>query len=91
MNIKRPVYRICALTREKYLKQDMFRVVKTKSGEVYLDLNQNISGRGVYIKKDLKVIEEAYKRKSLNKALRCQVNEDIYLQLIQALSKERRD
>ena len=54
MNIKRPVYRTCSVTKEKLLKQDLFRIVKTKSGEVKVDVNQVIPGRGVYIKKDLK-------------------------------------
>ena len=91
MNIKRPVYRTCSVTREKLLKKDLFRIVKTKSGEVKVDIDQNIQGRGVYIKKDLKTIESAYQKKALNRALRCMVKEDIYLSLIQALSKKGRD
>ena len=90
MNLKRPVYRMCVVTREKYLKEDLFRVVKTSQG-VILDKEGKIEGRGAYIKKDLKTIELAFKRKSLNKALRCEVKEDVYLSLVQELSKERRD
>ena len=90
MNFKRPVYRMCVVSRELLLKKDLFRLVKTSSGVVF-DEKQNIQGRGVYIKKDLKTIELAFKRKSLNRALKTEVSEDIYLSLIQALSKERRD
>ena len=90
MNFKRPVYRICAVTRESHLRSDLYRVVRTKDG-VYFDSNQNMKGRGVYIKKDLKVIETAYKKKALNRALRCEVKEEVYIALIQQLSKERRD
>ena len=90
MNFKRPVYRMCLVTREKLLKQDLFRVVKTPAGVIF-DRDQNIQGRGAYIKKDLKTIELAFKRKSLNKALKADVSEDIYIALIQELSKERRD
>ena len=90
MNFNRPVYRMCVVSRELLLKKDLFRLVKTSSGVVF-DEKQNIQGRGVYIKKDLKTIELAFKRKSLNRALKAEVSEDIYLSLIQALSKERRD
>ena len=89
MNIKRPVYRLCALTREKYLKQDMFRVVKAKD-RIYFDKNQNMEGRGAYLKKDLSVILTAQKRHSLSKALNREVSDEIYLELIRDLSKERK-
>ena len=42
------------------------------------------------IEKDLSTILEAQKRHSLSKALRCNVDESIYIELIQALSKEGR-
>lgn len=89
MNKKTPVYRICVITREKILRSEMYRVVKTSNG-IYFDKNQNIKGRGVYIKKDLSTIKEAFKRHSLSRALRCNVDESIYLELVQALSKEGR-
>ena len=89
MNKKAPIYRMCCHTRNKYLKADLFRVVKI-NGQVYFDINQNMPGRGAYLLKDLKVIEGAHAKKSLSKALRCEVKEEIYLEMIQALSKERR-
>lgn len=67
----------------------MYRIVRTNDN-VYFDRYQNIQGRGVYIKKDLETIKEAFKRHSLSKALKCNVDESVYLELIQALSKEGR-
>ena len=90
MNQKRPVYRMCAVTREKLLKSDLYRVVKTPKGVVF-DSKQNISGRGVYIKKDLNTIELAHSKKLLNRSLKCEVGDEVYIVLIQELSKERRD
>ena len=90
MNKIAPIYRSCVISREKLLKKDLFRVVKTSSG-VYFDETQKLQGRGVYIKKDLKTIELAFKRKSLSKALKTEVKEEIYLELVQALAKEKRD
>ena len=89
MNKRAPIYRTCIVTREKILKEDLFRVVKNND-KIYFDKNQNMSGRGAYIKKDLNVILLAQKRHSLSKALRREVDDSIYIELIQELSKERK-
>ncbi len=89
MNIKRPVLRICIVTREKLNKKDLFRVAKVDGSIVY-DKNQNLGGRGVYIKKDIDVINTARKKNVLSRGLKTKVNDDIYLSLINEL-KEKRD
>ena len=89
MNKRAPIYRTCIVTREKLLKEDLFRIVKNKNG-IYFDIYQNMEGRGVYIKKDLETILLAQKRHSLSKGLRREVDESIYVELIQALSRERK-
>ncbi len=90
MNKTRPVFRMCIVSRSRDLKENLFRLVK-QNNRIILDLNQNIQGRGVYIKKDLKVIELAQKRKMLNKALKTEIDDEFYDSLKEALSKERRD
>ena len=89
MNFKRPVYRKCAVTHESLLKSDLYKITRV-NGIVYFDKYQNMQGRSCYIKKDLKVIELAHKKKILSKSLKMDVSDDIYLALIQELSKERR-
>lgn len=90
MNKKSPVYRTCIVSRSKLLKEELFRVVKTPSGQIYFDIKQNIEGRGVYLKKDLNVIKKAHDKHSLSCYLKTEVPEEIYIALIQALSKEGR-
>lgn len=89
MNLKPKSYRMCVISREILLKEELFRIVSTPNG-VEVDLTHKKKGRGVYIKKDLKTIEAAYKKNALSKALKKEVKEEIYLELVQALSKERR-
>lgn len=89
MNFKRPVYRICAVTHELTIRSDLYKVTRV-NGEVYFDKNQNMHGRSCYLKKDLKVIELAHKRNILSKVLKINVSDEIYIALIQELSKERR-
>ena len=89
MNKKAPIYRICVVTRKSFLKSDLYRVVKY-NGVVSFDRNQNMPGRGAYISKDLKAITIAHDKHLLSKALRCEVKDDIYVELVNALSKEKR-
>lgn len=81
MNYKRPVYRTCLISKEKLLKSELIRLTRINN-EVYLDLNQSLGGRGVYIKKDNKVIELAIRKDALSKALKAKVKEEIYQELI---------
>lgn len=81
---------MCAVSREKHLKQEMFRIVRTPLG-VFFDKEQKMMGRGIYIKKDLKTIELAYKKSILSRSLKCPVSEDLFLELVQELTKEKRD
>ena len=81
MNYKRPVYRTCLISKEKLLKSELIRLTRINN-EVYLDLNQSLGGRGVYIKKDNKVIELATRKDVLSKALKARVKEEIYQELI---------
>lgn len=89
MNIKDPIYRTCIVTHKKLLKSDLFRVVKNENG-IYFDKNQNIPGRGVYVSKSLDVILQAQKKHSLSRGLRCDVPEEIYVELIEAIKEERK-
>ena len=87
---KRPlVYRLCCYSRKPFPKSDLFRVVKIGK-EVFFDKEQKLMGRGAYLQKDLQVIKEAEAKHSLSKALRIDVKQDVYLEMIQELAKERR-
>lgn len=89
MNKKAPIYRTCIATRKLLLKSDLYRVVKI-NGQVYFDKNQNMPGRGAYISKDLAAITLAHDKHLLAKALRNEVKDEIFLELVAALSKEKR-
>ena len=89
MNKKAPIYRTCVATRKLFLKSDLYRVVKV-NGQIYADISQNMPGRGAYISKDLKAITLAHDKRLLAKALKCEVKDEIFVQLIALLSKEKR-
>ena len=89
MNKKPLVYRTCVVTREKLLKDDLFRVVVVNN-KVVVDSKHSLGGRGVYMKKDLSTIKKGQEKHSLSRALKREVDDSIYLELIQELAKERR-
>ena len=81
MKTKKIPMRSCVVTKEKYPKMELVRVVRTPENEVIVDLTGKANGRGAYLKKDIAVIEKAQKTKVLNKILEIEVKEEIYNEL----------
>ncbi len=83
--MQKEIYRICAYSKKSYLRESMFRVVKTPNHEIKIDPSYKLQGRGAYLSKDKEVITNARKRHILEKALRvvdCQIIYDQLLELI---------
>ncbi len=73
--------RMCVITREKYPKKELIRVVKNKEGEVFVDTTGKANGRGAYLKRDIEVIEKAQKTKQLDRILEIAIPDTIYEEL----------
>ena len=80
MNKKIPM-RTCIVSREKLPKQELVRIVRNKEGEVFVDLTGKQNGRGVYLKKDLEIVNKAKSTKVLNKSLECDVPDSVFEEL----------
>lgn len=83
MKTKKIPMRTCCVTREKYPKQELVRIVRTPEGKVVIDDTGRANGHGAYLKKDLQVIEKAMTSKILNKALETEVPSDVFEKLIE--------
>ncbi len=59
-------------------KKGLLRIVRSKEGEISLDPTGKKSGRGAYICNDRQCFEKARKKKSLERALKCQIPQEIY-------------
>jgi hypothetical protein len=66
-------------------KKELIRVVRSKEGEVSLDLTGKKSGRGAYICKDITCLAKSRKKKSLERNLKCQIPDEIYQKLEEEL------
>ena len=81
MKTKKIPMRSCVVTKEKYPKMELVRVVRTPENDVIIDLTGKANGRGAYLKKDITVIEKAQKSKILNKILEIEEKEEKYNEL----------
>lgn len=79
--------RTCVVTKEKYPKKELIRVVKDKEGNIFVDETGKKNGRGAYLKKDLDVVDLAFKSKVLDRYLEINVPDSIYEDLKQIISK----
>lgn len=87
MKPKKIPMRTCVITKEKYPKKELIRVVRDNLGNVSVDLTGKANGRGAYLKKDLEVVEMARKTKALEKYLEVLVPEEVYKELENAINK----
>lgn len=85
MKPKKIPMRMCVVTREKYPKKELIRVVRTENG-VIVDPTGKQNGHGTYLKKDLAVFEKAQKTKVLNKVLETEVPDSVFEQLKETLN-----
>lgn len=74
--------RTCCVCRKKMPKSELTRVVKSANGQILIDNTGKVEGRGAYICKSDECINKLKKLKSLNKAFKCQVSDEIYEELL---------
>ncbi|MBQ6421878.1 MAG: YlxR family protein [Clostridia bacterium] len=66
-------------------KKELVRVVRAPDGTVSLDAVGKKSGRGAYLCPDPACLKKARKAKRLENALECEIPEEIYRELEEAL------
>ena len=87
MKVKKIPLRTCVITREKLPKKELLRIVRTPEGKVIVDESGKMNGRGAYIKKDVTVLEQAKKKKILERHLECIIEESVYEDIEEKLKK----
>ena len=79
--MKKIPMRMCVVTRERFPKQELIRVVVNKEGIVTVDVTGKANGKGAYIKKDIEVLKKAKTTKVLDQTLNVTISDDIYNEL----------
>lgn len=70
--------RKCTGCNEMKEKRELVRVVRSKDGEVSLDLTGKKPGRGAYICKNAACLKIARKAKRIERALDCTISPELY-------------
>ena len=78
MKTKKIPMRMCLGCGEMKPKRELIRVVKSKEGDISLDLTGKKSGRGAYICKSVDCFEKARKARKFERSFSCMISEDIY-------------
>lgn len=78
--------RTCVVTREKYPKNELIRVVRTPEGNVLVDKSGKQNGKGAYLKLDEAVINKARQSKVLDRTLETIVPGNIYEELLELIN-----
>jgi len=87
MKTKKIPLRTCVVTKESLPKGELLRIVRTPEGDVKVDETGKINGRGAYIKKDLKVLEQAQKSRILEKRLEIKIEDSVYEEIKNMIEK----
>lgn len=83
---ERPILRRCVSCRQLLDRQQLWRVIRLADGGMALDQGM---GRSAYLCPNRDCLEEARRRRKLQKALRCQVADSIVATLEQRLHATR--
>jgi uncharacterized protein len=85
---KKVPMRKCVATGEMKPKKELVRIVRSKEGDVSIDLTGKKSGRGAYLSKDREAVLLAKKKNTLSNHLEVTIDDKIYDELIELIEKE---
>ena len=80
--------RMCVVTRERFEKRELLRIVRTPESDVIIDLSGKANGKGAYLKKDKDVINKARKNKILDRALEVVVPDSLYNEMLKIIEED---
>lgn len=89
MKVKKIPMRMCLGCNEMKPKKELVRVVRSKEGEISLDLTGKKAGRGAYICKSVGCLEKARKARRLEKSFSCRIDDEIYESMKGELNSEQ--
>ncbi|MFS0782260.1 RNase P modulator RnpM [Bacillus sp. 1P06AnD] len=81
--------RKCVVTGEMKPKKEMVRIVRSKEGDVSIDLTGKKSGRGAYVSLDREAILAAQKKDALARHLEAKIEPGLYEDLLDLVQKEK--
>lgn len=88
MKIRKVPMRKCLGCGEMKPKKELVRIVRSKDGEVSLDLTGKKPGRGAYLCRDKACFKKARKAKRAENALEVSISQELYDSMEAEISDE---
>ena len=76
--MKKIPLRMCTGCGEMKPKKELVLVVRSKEGEISLDLTGRKAGRGAYVCRSLDCLKKARKARRIERSLDCQIPDEVY-------------
>ena len=70
--------RTCIVCRKKSDKSNFIKIVRNKNGEILIEKEKKLDGRGAYICKNENCLKTCRKSKALNRVFKVAIPENIY-------------
>ena len=77
--------RKCIACGESKAKKELLRIVKTREGDVKVDLTGKVNGRGAYICPTIECLDLAIKSKKISKSLEIEITDSVHEELREAI------
>jgi hypothetical protein len=77
--------RQCVGCREMKMKKDLIRIIRTPEGEVVVDRKGKQNGRGAYLCSSISCLKKARRGKSLERSLKINIPDEIFVHLEEEL------
>lgn len=88
MSNRKVPLRKCVASQEMKPKKELIRIVRSKVGDVSIDLTGKMAGRGAYLSKNKDIILQAKKKNALASHLKANIDDSLYEELLALVEKE---
>ena len=86
MKTKKIPMRMCLGCGEMKPKRELIRVVKSKEGDISLDLTGKKAGRGAYVCKSADCLKQARKKRAFERAFSMKIEDSVYDKMEEEIS-----
>lgn len=70
-------------------KKELIRIAKSKEGEVAIDPTGKMPGRGAYVAIEPEEVQQAWKKKVLDRVLEVDLSDDFYQELLDYVTHQK--
>lgn len=77
--------RTCIACRNKGDKENFIKIVKNKDGNVAIELDKKLDGRGAYICKNIDCVKKCQKTRALSRVFKQEINQNLYEDIAKCL------